>query len=136
MVQTMITLTQYFIGRKHTDEQEANAQELLSRVNGLIGAYIEETGNDIPINTHSNSMISGLTEGGFRLPECVQGAATSSHKEAKGVDVNDPDNKLDTWISQKVLKKFDLYREAEQYTLGWCHLTTRPPKSGCRSFLP
>ena len=98
----MITLNQYFIGRPHTPVQEAAAQELLERVNGLIGAYIEATGKDIPINPHTNSMISGLTEGGFRLPECAQGASMSSHKEAKGVDITDPKNEFDAWIIEQV----------------------------------
>lgn len=119
-----------------TPVQEAAAQELLSRVNGLIGAYIEATGRDVPINPHTNSMISGLTEGGFRLPDCVQGASLSSHKEAKGVDINDPKNELDAWITRSTLEKFDLYREHPDHTIDWCHLTTRPPKSGCRTFLP
>lgn len=131
-----ITIEQYFRGRPHTPVQEEAAKELLGRVNGLIDAFKVATGKEIPINPHTNSLISGLTEGGFRLPECTQGASMSSHKEAKGVDITDPKNELDAWITHKILMKFDLYREAEQYTVGWTHVQTRVPKSGCRSFLP
>lgn len=131
----MITLVQYFRGRPHTPVQEEAALELLSRVNCLIAEY-RLTGEDVPINKMTGSMISGLTEGGFRLPDCVQGSQFSSHKEAKGVDVYDPENKLDNWITRKMLEKYNLWREHPDKTEHWVHLTTRPPKSGCRTFLP
>lgn len=132
----MITPIQYFIGRPHTNEQAHNAVELLSRVNLMINTYTKETGNDVEINVASNSQISGKTEGGFRLPDCSQGAPNSAHKEAKGIDIYDPDDKLDDWIDRAILVKFDLYREHPDKTVGWVHLTTRQPKSGCRTFLP
>lgn len=114
---------------------EEAAKELLERVNALIDDYRQSTGKDVPINPHTGSMISGRTEGGFRLPDCAQGASFSSHKEAKGVDIYDPNNELDNWITQKILKKHDLYREHPSQTLTWLHLSTRPPKSGCRTFI-
>ena len=130
-----ITLEQYFRGRPHSPVQEEAALELLAKVNCLLDEF-RLSGGEVPINPHTNSMISGLTEGGFRLPDCVQGSKFSSHKEAKGVDITDPKNELDAWITRKVLEKYNLYREAEQYTQKWVHLQTRVPKSGCRSFLP
>ena len=131
----MITIAQYFIGRPHTPVMEEAAKELLARVNALIDDYRQATGKEIAINPHTDSMISGLTEGGFRLPDCKQGASLSSHKEAKGVDIWDVGNALDTWITRKVLEKHNLYREHPDQTPLWVHLTTRPPKSGCRTFL-
>lgn len=129
-----ITLEQYFRGRPHTPVQEEAAKELLQRVNALINEFCA-SGGEVPINPHTGSMISGLTEGGFRLPECMQGASMSSHKEAKGVDIYDPGNKLDTWITRKALDKHNLWREHPDQTQNWVHLTTRPPKSGCRTFI-
>ncbi len=132
----MITLEQYFITRTHSAEQAGYAMDLLTRVNALLDEYTEATGKPVLINRFTGSQISGATEGGFRLPTCTQGATNSSHKEAKAVDVYDPDEGLDNWITRAILVKYDLYREHPDYTHGWCHLTTRQPKSGTRTFIP
>ena len=137
----MITAEQYFRGRPHTPEQAEAADDLLSRVNGLLGEYTAKTGKEVPVNPHTGSQISGLTEGGFRLSGCVQGKSESSHKilfppDKAGVDVTDPKNELDAWLTSFVLERHGLYREHPDHTINWCHLTTRPPKSGCRTFLP
>jgi hypothetical protein len=52
------------------------------------------------------------------------------------VDIYDPQNKLDDYLTDEILTKFDLYREAPESTLGWCHLGTRMPGSGHRTFKP
>lgn len=132
----MITINQYFRGREHTPQQESDAVELLSRVNSLLHEYTLKTGQDVQENPHTNSMVSGETEGGFRLPDCPQGAIHSSHKEAKAVDVYDPENKIDAWVNDAILEHFGLYREHPDYTDTWCHLTTRAPGSGHRTFIP
>jgi hypothetical protein len=132
----VITVEQYFITREHSPEQGYNAIDLLIRVNALMEEYTLSTGRSVPINKSTGSQISGTTEGGFRLPNCSQGATLSSHKEAKAVDVYDPDESLDSWITRSILIKYDLYREHPDKTMFWCHLTTRPPKSGTRTFLP
>lgn len=132
----MITLNHYFIGRKHTAEQEQAAVKLLASVNALLYEYQTDSGREVPINVHTGNLISGLTEGGFRLPECVQGSARSAHKAAKAVDIHDPHDDLDTWITDTILARYELYREAPSSTFGWCHLTTRAPGSGHRTFEP
>lgn len=132
----MITLQQYFIGRPHTPEQSACAQDLLERVNALRFHYQQSTGKELPLNPVTHSGISGKTEGGFRLPDCIQGAQTSSHKEAKGIDNYDPLNELDNWITDEILSQHGLYREHPDSTPHWCHLTTRAPASGHRTFYP
>src|ERR1017187_6115492 len=125
----MITLDQYFIGRPHSSDQAAFAQILLSAVNALLAHYSQDEGVELPTSPHTGTLISGQTEGGFRLPDCPQGAPNSSHKEAKAVDVYDPADDLDTWLNDEILTRFNLYREAPSATFGWCHLTTRPPAS-------
>ena len=132
----MITLEQYFIGRPHSSEQTASATTLLSTVNALLALYSTEEGKELPVNIHTGNLISGLTEGGFRLPNCTQGAPNSSHKQAKAVDVYDPHDDFDTWLTDELLTRFNLYREAPTSTEGWCHLTIRPPASGHRTFQP
>lgn len=140
-----ITLAQYFIGRPHTQEQEEVASELLEKVNTLLNEY-ESAGHTLHLNPHTASLISGLTEGGFRMPNCVQGKLWSSHKilveyfdkfgRGAGVDIHDPDDELDKWITDEILEKHDLYREHPDKTRGWAHLTDRSPASKLRTFLP
>jgi hypothetical protein len=93
-------------------------------------------GRELPINPKTNSCISGETNGGFRLPDCPIGAADSSHKQGQGVDIYDPLNDLDAWITDDILTDFDLYREHPVSTEFWCHLTYRAPHSGHRTFFP
>lgn len=132
----MITVDQYFIGREHTDKQEDDAARLLVLVNSLIEMYQAKTLREVPINPLTHSQIAGVTEGGFRLQSCMQGAPNSAHKQAQAVDVFDPKGTLDNWITDDILEEHDLYREAPQVTGSWCHLTTRPPASGRRTFFP
>jgi hypothetical protein len=132
----MITVDQYFIGRKHTPDQATNALNLLSIVNPLLYEYTKQTGEEVEINKATGSVISGQTEGGFRLPDCPQGAPNSSHKQAMAVDVYDPYNHIDDWLTDEILERFGLYRENPSATKSWAHLTTRAPGSGKRTFLP
>jgi len=143
----MLTLQNYF-GRwiNHPDataERKLNAVKLIAQVNRFV-AEAQQSGIMFHENINTESIVSGNEYGGFRPQSCPQGAANSSHKEGAGVDIFDPENKLDQWIDQfedgqrgnSVLEKFGLYREAPESTLHWCHLTTRAPDSGHRTFLP
>lgn len=132
----MITIEQYFNNRVATDHQLLDAEYLLRRVNSLLEEYYTSTGNRVIKNPNTKTMIAGVTEGGFRLPNCEQGAPKSSHKEAKGIDIYDPFGQIDQWITRNILLKYELYREHPDHTNGWVHLTTRPPKSGTRTFMP
>ena len=112
-----------------------NAVNLLTAVNSLLDMLVG-LGVPMPINPATKSQISGQTFGGFRPECCQQGAPNSSHKDAKGIDLFDPHEDIDDAITDAMLTMFGLYREAPSATKGWCHLTTRAPKSGHRSFLP
>ena len=133
----MITIRDYFgpwIGhRDATLDRRAAATLLLGKVNALLA---EASGLALRENPTTGTMISGLDLGGFRPEACKVGARTSSHKEGRGVDIYDPDNNLDQWLTDVVLERHDLYREAPSATPGWCHLTDRPPGSKRRTFLP
>lgn len=96
----------------------------------------QEAGGKLEFNQKTKSYISGDKFGGFRPQDCPIGAPQSAHKCAQAVDIYDPDEKLDKWINDAVLEKFDLYREAPQATLGWLHVSTKRPNSGKRTFLP
>lgn len=136
----MITLDQYFGPyAKHPDATTGmwhNAENLLDRVNSMLLDYQAETGNEPPIDSDTNSQVSGSGNGGFRPRNCPVGSPSSSHKEGRGVDVKDPDELLDYWVTDDILKRFGLFREAQSATVGWVHLTDRAPASGRRTFQP
>lgn len=118
-----------------TKEIRANAEELLDRVNALL---LEADAHEVELieNPATGTYVSGSQYGGFRPQSCTIGAVYSAHKQGQAVDIYDPHNALDNWISDGILAKFDLYREAPTATRGWCHLGTRATRSGKRTFLP
>ena len=135
----MISLLEYF-GKffdhvAATEEVLENAAELLECVDRLMATAMDD-GVNLPINPVTGSQVSGTQYGGFRPPECLQGAATSSHKRGKGVDIYDPHNHLDDWITDEILEECGLYREHPEKTPHWVHLTTRAPGSKSRTFQP
>lgn len=132
----MITIAQYFAGQPHSHDQELAAMVLLARVKNLlreaniVGRYPET------VNPKTGNQISGEGHGGFRTQDCPIGAPHSAHKEAKAVDIYDPDNSLDEWITDEILRKHDLYREEPNSSPHWVHIQCRPTTSGRRTFLP
>jgi hypothetical protein len=140
----VINKTDYF-GHKithpdATDERQANADALLQRVNDLLEHAAQEGAYDGQSDPDTGTQISGSRggagDGGFRLTTSATGAPGSAHKEGMGVDVYDPENRLDDWLSDDILALYDLYREHPSATPGWCHLQTRRPRSGRRTFHP
>lgn len=150
----MITLEQYFRNprtdeeKPHTPAQAEAARDLLERANALVDEYHSETEAMPQICPHTECEISGSKggsgDGGFRLPDSTTGASKSSHREARAVDVYDPGNRIDQWLdifegpngANEKLEQYGLYREHPDATQGWCHLTTRAPGSGRRTFRP
>jgi hypothetical protein len=134
----MITLDQYFAGYgghiEITNAHRLNAAKLLARVNGLL-ALAEAAGIKPTIHRNTHTEVS-TSDGGWRPQSCPIGAALSSHKQGMAVDVCDVGNHLDSWITDKMLEDAGLYREAPTSTNNWCHLTTRAPGSGRRTFVP
>lgn len=153
----MITSAQYFTNpttkevKPHTLEHEALAVDLLRRREALRAEYYAATGRagpdvDPDTGTEISGKKNGSGDGGFRLKGSATSAGRlSSHEEARGVDDSDQDNGLDDWLTtfdrndgmhNEVLERHGLYREHPDDTPTWCHLTTRPPKSGKRTFRP
>ncbi len=128
-----ITLDQYFAPypELRTPEFEASATLLLTRVDKLLSAYPGVL-KKAPV---TKNYIEGPL-GGVRPLNTTTGSVMSSHKKAQAVDVYDPDNKLDKWLTDAILAEYDLYREHPNYTDTWCHLTTRCPGSHKRTFIP
>ena len=100
-----------------------NANVLIPKVNGLL----EEFGYFRKITS------------GYRRPEdnaAVKGSKGSAHLTCEAVDLEDKDGKLKAYCTEGVLIKHGLYRESDEHTAAWCHLTTRSPRSGKRIFNP
>lgn len=134
-----ITIRDYFGTKPHTDEHTANAVELLKCVNALLAEFVAQGGTlhkDPDTGTYISGSKGGAGDGGYRLPTTTTGKPGSAHKEAMACDIFDAGDKLDSWITRDILVKHGLFREAMQWTPTWCHLQTRPPKSGNRSFNP
>lgn len=144
----MIYSEQYFGGKPHTGEHELVAGHLLDQVNALINEAVS-TGefvraNDPDTGTEISGSKDGSGDGGFRLSTATTGRLGSPHKEAKGVDVYDPYDHLDDWLtrfdgkdgSNTKLEEYGLYREHPVATPGWCHLQIRPVQSGRRTYYP
>ena len=134
-----ITYEQYFgkwLGHKDvTSVREDNARKFLPMVNSLL-LDAQANGVKLYFNLATGSGVSGSQYGGFRPQSCPQGAPNSSHKEARGIDIYDPENLLDEWLTDGILGAHGLYREHPDDTDTWCHVTDRAPRSGKRTFKP
>ena len=118
-----------------TEERIENISDLVPPVNALL-AKAKAAGISLPINPKTGTQVSGEQYGGFRPQTCTIGAPHSAHKEGMAVDIYDPTNALDVWITDEVLRECGLFREGGRWTPGWTHLTTRRPGSGNRTFIP
>ena len=140
MMSTILAMDYFGPWQNHpdvTDEVRSNAEELLLRVNALLEDAFRD-GIDLSLNKQTDSYVSGTQYGGFRPQSCPICAPKSAHKTGQAVDIYDPWDALDEWIDKHpaCLEAHDLYREASSATRRWCHLSTRAPKSGKRTFLP
>lgn len=140
----MITLEEYF-GPKITHPDASpdvvkNGEALLGKVNALLAAAEEGCGYAWEKSPNTGTCISGSKggagDGGFRLGVSKTGATNSKHKTGHAVDVYDPGNRIDGWLTNDLLEDYGLYREAPEDTPGWCHLQDLPPGSGRRTFKP
>lgn len=113
-----------------------NATDLVSRVNKLLSLYVAATGNPVETSAATGCVLSG-PNAGFRPKTSKVGAANSSHKEGRAVDLADRTRKLKDWLmlpTHKSMELCGLYMEHPVDTPTWCHLTTRKPPSGNRVF--
>lgn len=141
----MITLDDYFgeklMNSEVTPEFIDNASMLLAEVNTLLAEAVGAVGYSHElVDPDTCCQISGAKggsgDGGFRLAASTTGSQTSQHRKANAVDIYDPDNVLDKWLTDDILRRYDLYREHPDHTPGWVHLQRVPPRSGKRTFIP
>jgi uncharacterized protein YcbK (DUF882 family) len=86
--------------------------------------------------------IEAKVSSGFR-PSGINGkiknaAKFSNHLNGFALDLEDPEDELDHVfeLNLHLLEKHGLYLESPQFTKGWAHLQSVPPKSGKRVFNP
>lgn len=139
----MITLADYFMGRREqyplalTPEIERNAARTVALANELI-VLAKGAGFVVKLSPRTGSLVSS----GWRPPQInsgAGGAARSRHLSGEACDLYDPDNRLDAFCfaqADRVLKDLGLWLESPTATPGWCHVQTKPPRSGRRVFLP
>lgn len=133
----IITPEEYYMGRDKThsseltDDLKANAVELLTRVNKLIGLCPANPGHEWVVTS------------GWRpkaINERVPGAAKASrHLTCEAIDLKDPRGYLAELLCKNrtdLLVSCELYAEHPSFTKGWVHLQSVPPGSGNRIFIP
>jgi uncharacterized protein YcbK (DUF882 family) len=126
----MVTREQYMMGRDTeyptTEEIEVNAARLLHRVRGVLAE----------IGLTKVSITSGYRPGKYN--KAAGGAAKSAHVTGEAVDLADYEDVIKTYLIKNPIKLdlWNLYMEDPSATPTWCHLQTRPTKSGNRIFKP
>lgn len=135
----MIRLEEYFGEKLRNAQHEENARRLMDRVNKMLDDA-EDDGIIVPNDPDTGTQISGARggsgDGGYRLQTSATGAPNSKHKLGQAVDVYDPDDALDNWLTDQKLMFYGLYREHPSATPRWCHIQSVPPRSGRRTFMP
>lgn len=140
-----ITVEQYFL--KYADEYKSelhpqiiqNAVILLDKVNKLIQAMqMDGIGMDlIPLRHSLVCFTSGWRP--RKVNEATPGAAKFSlHISGEAIDLSDPDGSIDEWCvsNTRILRELGLFMEHPSATKGWCHVQSKPPKSGRLIFYP
>lgn len=95
------------------------------------------------INTlQSELKVPFIMTSGYRTPEhnkAIGGSPNSAHCLGMAIDIADKDGFIKMKCRENdysLLKKHQLYMEDGSVAKTWAHLTTRPPKSGKREFMP
>lgn len=141
----MPTLKQYWNGndtrypKELTAAIQVNAEELVRRLNQLCVAL---QFNGIALEAHPRT--GTIFSSGWRPPEVnsiTPGAAVCSlHMTGEAADLYDPEGAIDDFLmakkGQALLEGLGLWLEHPSATKGWCHVQTRPPRSGRRVFYP
>ena len=116
-------------------EAECTVECVNKLLRGLSAASVET-----PRSPRTGSVLTS----GWRPPEvneAIPGAAPRSHHLwGRAADIYDPEGEIDDYLmtteGQELLTKLGLWMEHTSATKGWCHVQTRPPRSGRRVFYP
>ena len=141
----MITLTDYFMGRRETHALSCSPdiEREAARTVDLVDQLLQRAAG-CGVALERSPRTGTLVASGWRPPAincATPGAAPNSwHMTGQALDVYDPDGDLDEWLmtvdGQAALHEIGLWMEHPSATKGWAHLQTIPPRSGNRVFYP
>jgi len=138
----MITVRQYYMNRdiefrmELTDELRRNAETTVARANTLLNHALNDR-----VYLIMNSQKS-FVRSGWRPPVINRATANSAplskHMTCEAIDIEDIEGELDEWCMEhlSILEEVGLWLEHPSATKSWCHLQTKPPRSGKRVFYP
>lgn len=117
-----------------TAEQQANIQELLTKINKIRTAW----GKPMTVTSGFRSKedhIRIYKAKGIDESKIPWG---SWHLKGGAVDISDPKQELQAWClaNENKLAEIGLWCESFNYTNNWAHFQIQPPKSGKRFFNP
>jgi hypothetical protein len=108
-----------------------NANELIKRVNALLEGLV---------TTNISAILVPIVNSGWRPASynatIPNAAPNSKHITGQAVDIGDPMEEFDDYLTDAILEAHDLWRESPIATKGWVHLQCVPPHSGNRTFIP
>lgn len=115
-----------------TSEINSNVRELVKRINSL--GYV-------PPMYFSSCLRSKERHKQIYLNKGVSEDKIpwgSRHLTGQAADIADPNGELRRWLNTTVIPwdKIGLWVEHPDYTPGWIHFQSVPPKSGNRFFIP
>lgn len=123
----LITVTEYLMGRATHEslsfEQASNMAGIVSIANQILMDF----GEFRKVNSGYRRLEDNKAAGGSKR---------SAHLSCEAVDLEDKDGKLKAFLTEELLEKYDVYMEHPSATPSWCHIQTRPTRSGNRVFKP
>jgi hypothetical protein len=141
-----LTEDHYFAlhGRPTTAALIENAREWLRRTNVLLDFAIE-AGIELAVDQLSgNHIASGHRPAGVNA-RTANAAVASTHLTCEGGDIQDNlSRSLMIYLvaNEELLERIGMWMEDPRWTAGtnrgdpWCHLQTKPPRSGNRIYIP
>lgn len=149
MLNRPVTLGDYLASRVTPDKLSKaaldNALSLIMKVNELLeafGEYRAVTSGVRTIADHKRIYKDINAKRALKKLAPLSVPMASKHLEqfCQAIDLEDADEKLDTWLQSKegteTMERLGLYAEHPDDTKGWSHLQALPPKSGNRFFHP
>ena len=115
-----------------TSEINSNVRELVKRINSLGYEPPMYFSSCLRSKEHHKQIYLNKGVSEDKIPW------GSSHLSGKAADISDPDGELAKWLQENEdkLEAAQLWCEHPNYTKGWCHIQSVPPKSGNRFFIP
>jgi len=134
----MITVSDYMMGRDVTHALECSPAILRE------AALTVDIVNELLDRARLDGLVfDPVVSSGWRPPSInariLRAAKHSLHMTGQAIDLQDTSGALDAWCvrhAESDLRFIGLWLEDPVATPTWCHLQTKPPRSGARIFKP